>query len=246
MITLSRHPGSDAVEIDPATIVRIGKVKEVPDGADPSFVITASGGVTVSESIRTIGARCGDAVVLCDYDDPSIARPAVFNLGLVAAMTKRPESSGEGDPTLVHLTTGEVVLVHDSIRTLSARLNLKAGLATVEVDVHGSDRPAAVVAAHVADTRRLVRSDGADPRCLVLLAGGASLLCHDDPDRLERSVAEASRPPEDPADEPVDGQADEPTPPHPAEGCRVGPQAAPPRAEAIPILAAERSLSKVR
>ena len=194
MVRLACHPDDLVVEIDPGTIVRLGKIHEDSDGVDPSLVVTTEGTFTVGDSIRTIMARIGAALDLCEYDDPSTGRPAAFALGRIAAMTKPVEERGEGDPTLVHLSTGETLLVGESIRTLSARLKLRAGIEVVDVDMHGTDRPAAVVPAHVASVLRLSGPAGDEdvPRCLVVLAGGETLACCDQPDRLKRVIAEAS------------------------------------------------------
>jgi hypothetical protein len=198
MAQLTLHPDMTAIDVDPDTVVRIGKVSESGEGPDPSCIVTTSGRIVVEESIRTIAARFGDALLLCDYDDPSTERPSAFALRLVAALTKPNEDSADGDPTLVHLATGEALLVRESIRTLSARLNLDAGIKVVDVDVHGTGRPAAVVAAQVASVLRLsgAKGGGDEPTCVVVLPGDATLLCRDDVERLRRRIAEASVPAE--------------------------------------------------
>ncbi len=189
MIQVCLHPDGPSHEVDPSDIVRLGKVAPGHDGPDPTLVILGSGPrFLVTESIRTISARVGNTAPLSEYDDTTSDRPAALGLLWVAAMTKSNEDDEGDDPTLVHLANGEEILVGESIRTLSARLSLTAGTTAVDVDAVGTERPAAVIPAHV---EGVLATSGGEGRCLVRLAGGHALVCNDDRTRLRERLRAA-------------------------------------------------------
>lgn len=185
------------MEIDPGDIVRLAKVEADHRGDDPTLVVLGSGRrILTSDSIRTIGARVGDAAPLTEYDDPGGDRPASLGLLWISALTKPNEDHAGDDPTLVHLANGEAVLAGESIRTLSARLSIDAGRRAVDVDMEGTERPAAIVAEHVEGVL-IMSSSGA--RSLVQVAGGHAIACRDDPSRLKALIRDALPDPETPA-----------------------------------------------
>lgn len=59
------------------------------------------------------------------YSAAGTNRPTSVMIDKIVRLSKKHEDSeAEDDVTLIHLTTGEILESDDSIRTLSARINL--------------------------------------------------------------------------------------------------------------------------
>ena len=62
---------------------------------------------------------------IIEYSAAGTNRPASVMIDKIVRLSKKYEDiEAEDDVTLIHLTTGEILVSDDSIRTLSARINL--------------------------------------------------------------------------------------------------------------------------
>lgn len=172
-------------EIEVEAIVSMTKRTDLGAGDPPTQVNLDEGSLVTVDSIRTIVARAGDDAGLRELAGADAEWPVAVALGKVTHLTKRDEErSLDDDPTQVHMANGDTLLSADSIRTIQAIMGLH-GLPMEEIDVIGTERPAAAVPGHVLSAFETDVDDGRNS--VLVMAGGKSLVVRDIPATLTGS-----------------------------------------------------------